>query len=68
MYQHGQLMYYIADNLTCNGSLYLVLQINVYKSVHVKMEHSTISTNSSAFHSLICGTELKEVNEGFMGT
>lgn len=69
---YRQLMYYIADYLMCNGILYLVLKLNFDKNLHVKMKHSTTftkhSTNvSSAFHSFICGTELKEVNEGFMG-
>lgn len=47
------------------GILYLVLKINFHKGLHVKMKHSTVSTNiSSVFHSFICGTELKEGNEG----
>lgn len=66
---YRQLMYYIADYLMCNGILYLVLKLNFAKNLHVKMKHSTTftkrSTNvSSAFHFFICGTELKEVNEG----
>ena len=65
-------MYYITDYLMCNGIFYLVLKINFDKGFHEKMKHSTISTKystniSSAFHSFICGIEVKKVNEGFVG-
>lgn len=61
---YRQLMYCIADYVMCNGILYLVLKINFDKGLHVKVKHSTISAKHSpnihsAFHSFICGTELK---------
>lgn len=56
------------DYLMCRGVLYLVLKTNFHKGLHIKMKHSTVSANiSTVFHSFICGTELKEGNEGIYG-
>lgn len=54
---YRQLMYHIAVYLICNGILYIVLKINFYKGLHVKVKHSTVSTKhstniSSSFHCL----------------
>lgn len=52
----------------CYGVLYLVLETNFHKGLNIEMKHSTVAANiSTVFHSFICGTELKEGNQGIYG-